>query len=106
MDTLVIIVCSFRPRGVTVFEKMLEAPNPSIIRYRKTGHHKANYFKLVRRIEGNGNGNDNVRTGVAAVTFNLVSQISEASEIIWFNDSGATCQCCDSDQCLSDVKVF
>ena len=88
---------------------------------RKSGHFKANCFILNRRNEANGNGNNNVRTGVAGTTakvvINSVSGNSEFLEntwigasfhycnsVIWIGVSGASCHYCNSDQRLIDVK--
>jgi hypothetical protein len=57
--------------------------HPHYFYFRKTGHVKPNCFILNRRYEANGNGDNNVRTGVAGTTadvmFNLVSENSEFS---------------------------
>ena len=69
-------------------------PQPPYCVYcRKSGHVKANCFILNKRNEANGNGNNNVRNGVAGTTadvvFNSVSENSEFSKNIWIGDSGA-----------------
>ena len=84
-------------------------PHPPYSVYsKKSGHDKANCFILNRRNEANGNGNNNVRIGVAGTTavvvFNSVSENSEFSENIWIGDSGASCHYYNSDQGLFDVK--
>ena len=84
-------------------------PQPPYCVYcRKSGHVKANCFILNRRNEANGNGNNNVRNGVAGTTadvvFNSVSENSEFSKNIWIGDSGASCHYCNCDQGLFDVK--
>jgi hypothetical protein len=45
-----------------------------------------------------------VRTGVAGVVFNSMSEGSEFSENIWIGDSGASCHYCNSDKGLFDIK--
>jgi hypothetical protein len=62
---------------------------------KQTGHLKTNCFKLIRRAEGNSGGS--VRTGVADVVFNSMSEGSEFTENIWIGDSGASCHYCNSD---------
>jgi gag-polypeptide of LTR copia-type/Zinc knuckle len=69
---------------------------------KQTGHLKTNCFKLIRRAEGNNGGS--VRTGVADVVFNSMSEGSEFTENIWIGDSGASCHYCNSDKGLFDIQ--
>jgi hypothetical protein len=81
---------------------------PSCVYCRKTGHVKDNWFILNRRNEANGNGNNNVRTGVAETTadvvFTSVPENSYFLENIWIGDSGASCHYCNNDLGLFDVR--
>jgi hypothetical protein len=57
---------------------------------------------LIRRAEENNGGS--VRTRVAYVVFNSMSEGSEFLDIIWIGDSGASCHYCNSDKGLFDIK--
>ena len=57
---------------------------------------------MIRRAEGNNSGS--VRTGVADVVFNSMSEGSEFTENIWIGDSGASCHYCNSDQGMFDIQ--
>jgi hypothetical protein len=52
-----------------------DANPPCCVHCRKLGHDKANRFILNRIDEANGNGNDNVRTGVAGTTADVVFEL-------------------------------
>jgi hypothetical protein len=71
---------------------------------KQTGHLKTNCSKLIRRAEGNNGGS--VRTGVADVVFNSMSEGSEFTENIWIGDSGASCYYCNSEEGLHNYTTI
>jgi hypothetical protein len=83
---------------------------PYCVYYRKTGHVKVNCFILNRTNEANENGNNNVRTGVAGITtdvvFDLVLENSEFSQNTWIGDRGASYHYCNDKLGLFDFRDF
>ena len=83
MDKLIISLCGVRPKEI----KVLAAPNPPTITIsERQVILKPIASKVSRRAEGNGGVNSYVRTGVADIVFNSVSETSEFSENIWIGD--------------------
>ena len=78
---------------------------------KKSGHVKANCFKLLRKNSGmnNSGGTQNGKNGVGAtadVVLSSMTKIEEFDNDIWIGDSGASCHYCNNDAALYDYTTI
>jgi hypothetical protein len=68
---------------------------------KKSGHVKANCFKLLRRNSGM-----NISSGMAYVVLSSMTKIEDFGNDIWIGDSGASCHYCNNDAALYDYPMI
>jgi hypothetical protein len=78
---------------------------------KKSGHVKANCFKLLRKNPGmnNSGGTQNGQNGVVAmadVVLSSMTKIEDLDNDIWISDSGASCHYCNNDATLYDYTII
>jgi hypothetical protein len=77
---------------------------------KKSGHHKSQCFKLLRKnqnqAEGNQGGTRNGIAGSADVVLTTMTANDGIDSKIWIGDSGASCPYCNSEEGLYDYTTI